>query len=114
VAFERQDREWASWQEVLDGSAIVRQLMLDLRHNADLIVAPADALDPGCLTQSRSPSIGGDEQARVDAPAVRKMDPNERLAARETNCLRGPQALDVGLGIRSLLQRRRQRLVRHN
>ena len=83
LGLQRQDREGAGGQEMLDRPALVVPLMGDRGHDAGLPVGPGDPADAGLLAQPRARAIGGHEQRRrqrlaagerhVDAaPALRK------------------------------------------
>ena len=57
---------------MLLGAALVVALMRDRRHEAGLVVVPADCLDVGQRAQLRACAIGRDRKAGADRAAVRE------------------------------------------
>ena len=77
VALERQDGEGAGRKEMLYRAALMRLRMRHRRDDADLRIAPGDALDAGALPKLRAFAVGGDEKRRFDRSAACKLHPHE-------------------------------------
>ena len=73
-AFERQDGERSGRQKVLLRPAFVIAFVTDIDHDGRLAVIPAVHGDAGALADRRAGAIGGNQQARRDRRAVRKLN----------------------------------------
>ncbi len=74
VARQRQDREGACGQEVLDSASIVRVVVGDGGDDGGLAVAPADGLDPGAIARSGAASLGADQERRRELASIAQGD----------------------------------------